>query len=158
MLTVPSVSSVRRARWVLSIETRKKRKRGLAVHLVLLPLLTWYRNNVLHLFALPALIALLISRSTRTMTEKQLIEQVALIYPYVAQELTAAENPDTLAALAALEAQGLIVRVKQNLLPPDRPSEAYEQLTQLATRFWKCCNACTWLSALHHSVLSKQTS
>lgn len=96
-------------------------------------LLTWYRNNVLHLFALPALIALLIARSTRTLTEKQVIEQVALIYPYVAQELTAAENPDTLAALAALEAQGLIVRVKQNLLPPDRPSEAYEQLTQLAS-------------------------
>jgi glycerol-3-phosphate O-acyltransferase len=51
-------------------------------------LLTWYRNNVLHLFALPALIALLISRSTRGLAERALIEQVALIYPYVAQELT----------------------------------------------------------------------
>ena len=46
------------------------------------------------------------------MTEKQLIEQVTLIYPYVAQELTADENPDILAALTALEAQGLIVRVE----------------------------------------------
>lgn len=96
-------------------------------------LLTWYRNNVLHLFALPALIALLISRSTQGMTEKQLIEQVTLIYPYVAQELTADENPDILAALTALEAQGLIVRVEQNLLPPDTPSEAYEQLAQLGS-------------------------
>ena len=68
------------------------------------------------------------------------------------------ENPDILAALTALEAQGLIVRVEQNLLPPDTPSEAYEQLAQLAVRFWKCCNACTWLSASLHSVLSKLTS
>jgi glycerol-3-phosphate O-acyltransferase len=96
-------------------------------------LLTWYRNNVLHLFALPALIALLISRSTRGLAERALIEQVALIYPYVAQELTTDPEPNISAALDALEAQGLIRRNGQILLPPNKPSEAYEQLAQLAS-------------------------
>lgn len=96
-------------------------------------LLTWYRNNVLHLFALPALIALLISRSTGGLAERALIEQVALIYPYVAQELTTDPEPNISAALDALEAQGLIRRNGQMLLPPNKPSEAYEQLAQLAS-------------------------
>ncbi len=96
-------------------------------------LLTWYRNNVLHLFALPALIALLICRSTQGLAERALIEQVALIYPYVAQELTTDEEPDVFAALDALAAQGLILRVEQMLLPPNKPSEAYEQLAQLGS-------------------------
>lgn len=96
-------------------------------------LLTWYRNNVLHLFALPALIALLISRSTQGLAEKALIEQVALIYPYIAHELTTDEKPDVSAALDALEAQGLILRGEHMLLPPSKPSEAYEQLAQLGS-------------------------
>ena len=96
-------------------------------------LLTWYRNNVLHLFALPALIALLISRSTRGIAEKTLLEQVTLIYPYVAQELTADEEPNVFAALDALEAQGLVQRTGEMLFPPNKPTEAYEQLAQLGS-------------------------
>ena len=96
-------------------------------------LLTWYRNNVLHLFALPALIALLISRSTKRLTERELIEQVRLIYPYVAQELTTNTEPDIDAALNALQAQGLILRADQQLEPPSKASEAYEQLAQLGS-------------------------
>jgi glycerol-3-phosphate O-acyltransferase len=94
-------------------------------------LLTWYRNNVLHLFAAPALIALLVSRSAAGLTASQLDEQTQLIYPFIAKELTTAEQLDLGTLLQALEQQQLIVREGQTILPPSKPSEASALLNQL---------------------------
>ncbi len=49
-------------------------------------LMSYYRNNVQHLFALPSLVAALVVRS-KGITRDQLIEQVNIIFPYVRSEL-----------------------------------------------------------------------
>ncbi|NCF44980.1 MAG: glycerol-3-phosphate 1-O-acyltransferase PlsB [Proteobacteria bacterium] len=95
-------------------------------------LLTWYRNNVLHLFAAPALIALLVSRSSAGLTANQLAEQAQLIYPFIAKELTTAQCFDLGTLLHALEQQQLIVREGPIILPPTKQSEANALLNQLS--------------------------
>lgn len=95
--------------------------------------LTWYRNNILHLFAAPSLIALLISRSGQGLAEQQLTEQATLIYPFIAQELTVDETIAVPQLLNALEGQQLIVRDGEKILPPAKITEAYEQLAQLSS-------------------------
>ncbi|MEL0048808.1 MAG: glycerol-3-phosphate 1-O-acyltransferase PlsB [Gammaproteobacteria bacterium] len=96
-------------------------------------LLTWYRNNVLHLFALPALIALLVSRSPQGISEQLLTEQVAVIYPFIAEELTCSDAANTDAVLEALVNQGLLRRNRSQIIPPSRPSEGLEHLSQLGS-------------------------
>lgn len=49
-------------------------------------LLTYFRNNILHLFAIPSLIACCFLNNTRLQT-KRLIELIKLVYPYVQSEL-----------------------------------------------------------------------
>ena len=49
------------------------------------------------------------------------------------QELTADEEPNVFAALDALKAQGLVQRTGEMLFPPNKPTEAYEQLAQLGS-------------------------
>ena len=96
-------------------------------------LLTWYRNNVLHLFAAPALVALLISRAKDGIGQQQLAEQCRVIYPFVAQELTTGEELPLEAVLAALQRMNLITREDEQLRPASKPGEHHEQLVQLST-------------------------
>ncbi len=49
-------------------------------------LMTWYRNNILHLFALPSLIAFCFNQQ-RQLSKATLIEQVNRLYPLVQKEL-----------------------------------------------------------------------
>ncbi|MDX1399917.1 MAG: glycerol-3-phosphate 1-O-acyltransferase, partial [Oceanospirillum sp.] len=49
-------------------------------------LMTWYRNNILHLFALPSLIAFCFNQQSQY-TPKQLHELIAVLYPFVSKEL-----------------------------------------------------------------------
>lgn len=49
-------------------------------------LMTWYRNNILHLFALPSLIAFCFNQQSQY-TRKQLHELIAVLYPFVSKEL-----------------------------------------------------------------------
>jgi glycerol-3-phosphate O-acyltransferase len=96
-------------------------------------LLTWYRNNVLHLFALPALIALLVSRSPQGVNEQLLTEQIDVIYPFIAQELTCDGNPNTDLVVETLAGQGLLRRDSSQVIPPRRPSKELEHLSQMGT-------------------------
>ena len=96
-------------------------------------LLTWYRNNVLHLFALPALVALLVSRSPQGISEQLLKEHVDVIYPFIAQELTCDNSANTDLVLETLASQGLLGRNGPHIIPPSRPSEELEHLTQMGT-------------------------
>ena len=57
-------------------------------------MLTWYRNNVLHLFILPSLIACLLVNRKRPLSVTNLKTVINAIYPYLAEELWAAESPD----------------------------------------------------------------
>ncbi|SFX23530.1 glycerol-3-phosphate 1-O-acyltransferase PlsB [Marinospirillum alkaliphilum] len=49
-------------------------------------LLTWYRNNSLHLFALPALVAFLFTHQ-KNLTTETLQQQAGMVYPLLAEEL-----------------------------------------------------------------------
>ncbi|MBV8974052.1 MAG: hypothetical protein JOY74_02940, partial [Sinobacteraceae bacterium] len=98
-------------------------------------LATYFRNNVLHLFALPSLIACVFASNARVSTAD--IQRLAWrVYPYIGAELflhwSEAELPGVVeATLASLAAQGLIEP------EPDggawrRPSPASAQAMQLS--------------------------
>lgn len=55
-------------------------------------LMTWYRNNVAHVFALPSLLACLIHRRRRPLNKVALITMVETVFPYIAAELNIREE------------------------------------------------------------------
>ncbi|XOV82077.1 MAG: glycerol-3-phosphate 1-O-acyltransferase PlsB [bacterium] len=74
-------------------------------------MMTWYRNNVVHTLALPSLIACLLVKRRRGVSAKQIQSMVALIYPYLANELSA--RPERHAVQPCLDAMselGLLER------------------------------------------------
>lgn len=101
-------------------------------------LIAYYRNNVLHLFALPSLVACAFIGNSVLRTED--IQRLAWrIYPYVASELFLRWREEELAQvidgiLAALAAQGVLQAVEAHSAwrrpPPDSP--AAMQLSMLA--------------------------
>jgi glycerol-3-phosphate O-acyltransferase len=94
-------------------------------------LATYYRNNVLHLFALPSLVACAFLNNT-TMRHEDVQRLVWRVYPYVRQELFLRWREDELpgvvdGVLAALSAQGLLERVGDGTIwrrPPTGSAEA----------------------------------
>ncbi|AXT72157.1 glycerol-3-phosphate 1-O-acyltransferase PlsB [Vibrio sp. dhg] len=58
-------------------------------------LMTYYRNNIIHLFALPSLIAQMIIRQ-RNVTVESVQQNVALIYPFLKKELFLSYQEDDL--------------------------------------------------------------
>jgi glycerol-3-phosphate O-acyltransferase len=98
-------------------------------------LMTWYRNNVLHLMALPSLMASLLVHRQQQTSVTALHEQVALIFPFIAHELSiTSPSPIELAvaALAAFNDQGMINVQDEQITLPDKRSEQYMQLEILA--------------------------
>lgn len=57
-------------------------------------LLTWYRNNALHLFALQGLVAFLFMNQ-KTLSGEQLKQQALLVYPLLAEELFLPRQDDS---------------------------------------------------------------
>jgi glycerol-3-phosphate O-acyltransferase len=101
-------------------------------------LIAYYRNNVLHLFALPSLVACAFIGNSVLRTED--IQRLAWrIYPYVASELFLRWREEELArvidgVLAALAAQGVLQRVENHdaWRRPPSDSPAAMQLSMLA--------------------------
>jgi len=101
-------------------------------------LIAYYRNNVLHLFALPSLVACAFIGNSMLRTED--IQRLAWrIYPYVASELFLRWREDELARvidgiLAALAAQGVLQPVEHHdaWRRPPSDSPAAMQLSMLA--------------------------
>ncbi len=101
-------------------------------------LISYYRNNVLHLFALPSLVACAFIGNSMLRTED--IQRLAWrVYPYVASELFLRWREDELArvietVLAALAANGVLQPTEDGTAwrrpPPDSP--AAMQLSMLA--------------------------
>ena len=75
-------------------------------------LMTWYRNNVLHLAALPGLIACLIYRRKEPIPLARLDELISRVYPYLRAELLLRDNrqADTTHWLAIMETQELLIK------------------------------------------------
>ena len=99
-------------------------------------LMTYYRNNVLHLFALPALIASFFQNSSRNSREQILLYTRAL-YPYLKAELFIRYNVEELDEvvdqwLAAFVAQGLLTETDNGYSRAAPSSREFVLLTLLA--------------------------
>ena len=98
-------------------------------------LMTWYRNNVLHVLAMPSLIACLLSNQRRGLRLGVLKYMVDLIYPYFAIELN--QDTDDSQAFARwlghLQNEKLIkLSSDGQLMPATADSEAFTRLKLLS--------------------------
>ena len=99
-------------------------------------LMTYYRNNVLHIFALPALLASFFQSSSR-MTREQILRYTHALYPYLQSELFIRWSEDELDAvvdqwLEAFVEQGLLRFENAVYLRPAPSSRHFVLLTLLS--------------------------
>lgn len=99
-------------------------------------LMTYYRNNVLHIFALPALLASFFQSSAR-ISREQILRFTRALYPYLQAELFIRWNLDELDAvidqwLAAFVEQGLLRMQDGMFLRPAPSSRQFVLLTLLS--------------------------
>ena len=100
------------------------------------PLLAYFRNNVLHVFALPALVACLLSHN-RCLAMQRLVEAVSGIYGLLRNELFMHVVPEQLPAaiefvIDALAGFGLLSRGESGMLSaPEASSTEYVELSLL---------------------------
>lgn len=100
-------------------------------------LMTYYRNNVLHIFALPGLLASFFQSSGRSSRE-QILRYTRALYPYLQAELFIRWNLDELDAvvdqwLAAFAEQGLL-KVENDVYVRPAPSSRQFVLLTLMSR------------------------
>ncbi|OOR91690.1 glycerol-3-phosphate 1-O-acyltransferase [Moraxella caviae] len=102
------------------------------------PLLSYFRNNILHVFILASFMAALVQRNGRIRRE-QLDSITNLMYPFLQTELflkTALRNVPALTdrILQVLTDEGVIVDLGHGVLgAPEGNSESYQQLVVLAS-------------------------
>ncbi|HLA31404.1 MAG TPA: glycerol-3-phosphate 1-O-acyltransferase PlsB [Pseudomonas sp.] len=99
-------------------------------------LMTYYRNNVLHIFALPALLASFFQSSAR-MSREQILRYTRALYPYLQSELFIRWSLEELDAvvdrwLAAFVEQGLLKFEGEVYVRPAPSSREFVLLTLLA--------------------------
>jgi glycerol-3-phosphate O-acyltransferase len=99
-------------------------------------LLTYFRNNILHAFTLPSLIAALVEHNGQ-IQQHDLVSVIRTLYPFLKAELflkwQGHELKDAISAYSqALIACGLLVQQGNELLSPARNSEEHTQLQILA--------------------------
>ncbi|MEK1941503.1 MAG: glycerol-3-phosphate 1-O-acyltransferase PlsB [Pseudomonas sp.] len=99
-------------------------------------LMTYYRNNVLHIFALPALLASFFQSSSR-MSREQILRYTRALYPYLQSELFIRWSLDELEAvvdqwLAAFVEQGLLKFDAEVYSRPAPSSRSFVLLTLLS--------------------------
>lgn len=99
-------------------------------------LMTWFRNNVQHVFCLPSLIACLFINRRRGLSTEDLTGMVRTTYPYVAEELQASLDLDQELPvwLDSLVNAGLIRRSAAGRLSVPAPDDpGFDSLTLLAS-------------------------
>ncbi|PAU52789.1 glycerol-3-phosphate 1-O-acyltransferase [Pseudomonas sp. PIC25] len=99
-------------------------------------LMTYYRNNILHVFALPALLASFFQSSAR-MSREQILRYTRAFYPYLQSELFIRYEVEELDAviddwLAAFVDQGLLKFENDVFVRPAPSSRQFVLLTLLA--------------------------
>ena len=99
-------------------------------------LMTWYRNNVLHVFATPSLVAALFAHRS-TLRRGEVVLEASTIRPYLRGELYIAGNDEDDAAaitrsIDALVDLGLLEREGDVLRTPSRSTAEHARLRRLA--------------------------
>ncbi len=97
-------------------------------------LMTWYRNNVVHVLALPSFIACLVRNRRRPAHLEVVKRMAAAVFPYIADELQTAETAEAVERwLGHMVAVGLLVRsADDGFAPPPVQSPQHYQLRLLA--------------------------
>ena len=88
-------------------------------------LMTWYRNNVLHVLAAPAFAACLVVNRRRGIREADLLRLFHTVYPYLASELRTEAAPDAAHWLGELGATGLIETRQEGFVAPRDPAARF---------------------------------
>ena len=88
-------------------------------------LMTWYRNNVLHVLAAPAFAACLVVNRRRGIRQIDLLRLFHTVYPYLASELRADAAPDAAHWLGELGATGLIESRREGFVAPRDPAARF---------------------------------
>ncbi len=101
-------------------------------------LMTWYRNNVAHVLALPSLISCLLVSRRRPFHRSSLKRMIAVVYPYLANELHAesleGSKLDTVDRwIEHLAHFGLLHVADDHLLPPPVASREHYRLHLLSS-------------------------
>ncbi len=102
------------------------------------PLLSYFRNNILHIFILPSLLSALVQRNGRIKTE-ELYEVGELLYPFLQAELFLKYAKRNIKmrleqALSVLIETGVVEDLGDGVIAsPDGNSEAYQKLIVLAS-------------------------
>ena len=92
-------------------------------------LMTWYQNNVIHLFCLPSLIANLIANRRLPIKKSKLLKILTLILPYMERELsTQFDINDTEKALSFLVDEGLIDLNEDSIKAPNQSKSSFKNL------------------------------
>ena len=99
-------------------------------------LLTYYRNNILHLLALPALVASMFQNNS-TLRREKLVWLVSTIYPYIKSELFLRWSKDDVDAvieswIETLCENNLLLKDNENLYKPIAGSREFVLLGALA--------------------------
>ena len=96
-------------------------------------LMTWYRNNVLHVIAQSAMIACLLVNRRLPLNITALERLMTTVLPYIEAELSFRSGPDeTMRCLLQLETLGLLDRSEQGVTPPKEDAKGRFHLNLLA--------------------------
>ena len=96
-------------------------------------LMTWYRNNVLHVFAQSAMVACLLVNRRLPLRVSALERLMATVLPYIESELSFRSAPEgTNQCLLQLETLGLLHRADGAVTPPSHGSAGRFHLNLLA--------------------------
>ncbi|WP_068829345.1 glycerol-3-phosphate 1-O-acyltransferase PlsB [Pseudomonas sp. BMS12] len=138
--TLPDGNGLDLIRYVQSMDLLAEQKDALGKILYLdeqnAVLMTYYRNNVLHVFALPALLASFFLSSSR-MSREQILRYSHALYPYLQSELFIRYSVEELEGaidqwLNAFVEQGLLRREDDMFIRPAPSSRQYVLLSLLA--------------------------
>ena len=88
-------------------------------------LMTWYRNNVLHVLAAPAFAACLVVNRRRGIRQADLLRLFGTVFPYLASELRTDAAPDAAHWLRELGAAGLIESHQDAFQAPHDPNARF---------------------------------
>lgn len=120
--------------------------------------LTYYRNNILHLFAIPGLIMASVF-AKKGISKNKVFELIASLYPLLQKELFLHLSQDealahTDALITTLLSNGLLREVDNELLPPDAHCKQYHSAWLLS----RCMQETLQRYAVVLTILDKEKS
>ncbi|WP_269518090.1 glycerol-3-phosphate 1-O-acyltransferase PlsB [Alteromonas sp. BMJM2] len=120
--------------------------------------LTYYRNNILHLFAIPGLIMASVF-AKKGISKNKVFELIASLYPLLQKELFLHLSQDealthTDALIATLVSSGLLREVDDELLPPDAHCKQFHSAWLLS----RCMQETLQRYAVVLTILDKEKS